>query len=235
MLALGYHVPQCSQDWVDIQFLQYFQGYIWVFPRCGQLSVGICGKNEPAQSLRARLERYMSEKGIPLAGASFYAHPIPSLEAANWRGNRVAGDGWLAAGDAAGLVDPITGEGIYYAMRSGELAAEVVLRDESTARKATAYRALLESQFMADLAFASAIARRMFLGRFLLGAVPDRMVQFARRSSSFAAIVRQLVSGEQSYSGLKRRLVTNLSKSLKEIAVNAIKKPETMSTGAAVR
>jgi len=41
-------------------------GYIWVFPRCGHLSVGICGKGEPAQSLRARLERYMDERGLPI-------------------------------------------------------------------------------------------------------------------------------------------------------------------------
>jgi flavin-dependent dehydrogenase len=233
MMALGYHLQQGSQEWVDIQFLSRFQGYIWVFPRCGRLSVGICGKGESSQSLRARLERYMAENGIPQNGASFYAHPIPSLEAPNWRHNRVAGDRWLAAGDAAGLVDPITGEGLYYAMRSGELAAEVVLADSPATAKADAYRAVLQSQFMADLAFASTIARRIFIGRFLRGAIPDRMVQFARHSTSFAAILRQLVSGEQSYSGLKRRLITNFSRTMREMAVNAMRKPGAISTGAA--
>ena len=37
--ALGYYVPS-SQDHIDIQFLPSFEGYIWVFPRCGHLSVG---------------------------------------------------------------------------------------------------------------------------------------------------------------------------------------------------
>ena len=65
MYALGYYVPS-QQDHIDIQFLANLEGYIWVFPRCGHLSVGICGKGEPAQSLRARLERYMDRKGHPL-------------------------------------------------------------------------------------------------------------------------------------------------------------------------
>ncbi len=64
----GYHVrprllrPRRSQDHIDIQFLPGLEGYIWVFPRCGHLSVGICGKGEPAQSLRARLELYMDQQ-----------------------------------------------------------------------------------------------------------------------------------------------------------------------------
>jgi flavin-dependent dehydrogenase len=42
MSALGYYVTG-EQDRIDIQFLPRMQGYIWVFPRCGHLSVGICG------------------------------------------------------------------------------------------------------------------------------------------------------------------------------------------------
>ena len=40
--------------------------------------------------------------------------------------NRVSGDGWAAVGDAAGLVDPLTGEGIYYALRSADLLGACV-------------------------------------------------------------------------------------------------------------
>src|SRR3982751_5036062 len=119
MSALGYYVPG-EQEQIDIQFLPNLTGYIWIFPRCGHLSVGICGKGEPAAGLRKRLERYMAERGIACKGASFYSHLLPSLDAQSWRQNRVAGPGWMAVGDAAGLVDPITGEGLYYALRSEE-------------------------------------------------------------------------------------------------------------------
>ncbi len=220
MYALGYYVPS-QQDHIDIQFLSNLEGYIWVFPRCGHLSVGICGKGEPAHSLRARLERYMDEKGISYKGAAFYGHMLPSLETSGWRKNRVAGDGWLAVGDAAGLVDPITGEGLYYAMRSGDLASQVVLNEShSIADKAQAYRQLLRRDFAADLEFGASIARRVFVGRFLFSTVPARMVGFVRRSPRFRALVEDLFAGTQPYLGLKSRLLKNLNGTLHEVVMS---------------
>src|SRR6266849_5922137 len=107
MAALGYYVPG-NREQIDIQFLPNLEGYIWVFPRCGHLSVGICGKGESANSLRKRLEDYMVEQGISWKDAAFYSHLLPSLETPAWKRNRVAGDGWMAVGDAAGLADPLT-------------------------------------------------------------------------------------------------------------------------------
>ena len=214
MSALGYYVPG-ERDRIDIQFLPKLHGYIWVFPRCGHLSVGICGKGESAQALRARLERYMAEKAISSKGASFYSHVLPSLETRGWKKNRVAGDGWMAVGDAAGLVDPITGEGLYYAMRSGDLASQALLSE-----KPQAYHRLLRKDFSHDLEFSSRLARTVFLGRFLLGTVPDRMVQFTRRSPRFASLMQDLFAGTQSYLGLKDRLLRNLNGSLFEVAMS---------------
>lgn len=220
MSTLGYYVP-CQQDHIDIQFLPNLEGYIWVFPRCGHLSVGIAGKGESAQSLRARLERYMEEKSISSKGATFYGHVLPSLETSGWRTNRVAGDGWLAVGDAGGLVDPITGEGLYYAMRSGDLASGVVLNEsQSFSEKAQTYCALLRRDFAADLEFGARLAKRVYLGRFLFSTVPARMVDFTRRSPRFRDLMQDLFAGTQSYQGLKARLFKNLNGTLQEIVMN---------------
>jgi geranylgeranyl reductase family protein len=220
MYALGYYVPS-DQDHIDIQFLPNLEGYIWVFPRCGHLSVGICGKGESAQSLRARLEKYMTEKGISYKGASFYGHMLPSLESPGWKKNRVAGDGWMAVGDAGGLVDPITGEGLYYAMRSGDLASQVVLNDaHSIAEKAQAYCSLLRRDFAADLEFGATLAKRVFLGRFLFSTVPARMVGFIRRSPRFRSLIEDLFAGTQPYLDLKSRLFKNLNGTLQEALMN---------------
>jgi geranylgeranyl reductase family protein len=220
MYALGYYV-ESKQDHIDIQFLANLEGYIWVFPRCGHLSVGICGKGEPAQSLRARLERYMDEKGISYKGASFYGHMLPSLERTGWQKNRVAGDGWLAVGDAGGLVDPITGEGLYYAMRSGDLASQVVLNEShSMAEKAQAYCHMLRRDFAADLEFGATLAKRVFLGRFLFSTVPARMVGFVRRSPRFRTLIEDLFAGTQPYLDLKSRLFKNLNGTLQEVVMN---------------
>jgi len=220
MSALGYYVAG-EQDRIDIQFLPRMQGYIWVFPRCGHLSVGICGKGEPAHALRARLERYMADKGLSSKGAGFYSHVLPALETRAWKKNRVAGDGWMAVGDAAGLVDPITGEGLYYAIRSADLAANALLAETGGAtEKSQAYRRMLRKDFSADLEFSSRLARQVFLGRFLLGPTTARMIQFTRRSPRFSALMQDLFAGTQSYLGLKKRLLDNLNGSLYEVAMS---------------
>jgi geranylgeranyl reductase family protein len=215
MSALGYYIPG-DQPNIDIQFLPHLEGYIWIFPRCGHLSAGICGKGEPAFALRKRLEDYLTRRGIVWKGASFYSHLLPSLETKSWKSNRVAGDGWMAVGDAAGLVDPITGEGLYYAIRSADLAARALVSEAGEFATAH-YRKLLRHDFAGDLEFGSRLAKRVFLGRFLCGTVPARLVEFTRRSPRFSAVMRDLFSGTQPYVGLKRRLLQNLNGSLYEI------------------
>lgn len=216
MVALGYRVPS-NQEHADFDFLPRLAGYIWVFPRRGHLSVGICGKGQPAALLRAQLEAYMRERGMATAGASFYSHVLPSLGEGAWRANRVAGEGWLATGDAAGLVDPITGEGLYYAMRSGDLAADVILADRPDNEKADSYRSCLTHDFAADLEYGAHLARRFFHGRFLWGSVPSRMIQFMRRSKTIEGVVRDLFAGTQGYLGLKSRLLGSLHAALREV------------------
>jgi geranylgeranyl reductase family protein len=220
MSALGYYVAG-EQERIDIQFLTGLEGYIWVFPRCGHLSIGICGKNEPASRLRRRLEDFMTERGIQWKDATFYSHLLPSLEWPSWKSNRVSGEGWMAVGDAAGLVDPITGEGLYYAIRSADLAVRA-LTDQagSLEERQLAYRRSLRRDFASDLEFASRLAKRVFLGRFLCGSVPARMVQFTRFSPKFSAIIQDLFAGTQSYRGLRERLWRNLNGSLFEIFMN---------------
>ena len=220
MPALGYYVPG-DQARVDIQFLPGLEGYIWIFPRCGHLSAGICGKGEPASSLRQRLERFMTERGLAWKGAAFYSHLLPSLDTGSWRNNRVSGEGWMAVGDAAGLVDPITGEGLYYAIRSADLAAATLLSGNGNpAENGNRYRQTLRCDFGSDLEFGSRLAKKVFRGRFLRESVPARMVQFTRRSPRFSAIMQDLFAGRQPYAELKRRLLRNLNGSLYDIGMS---------------
>jgi geranylgeranyl reductase family protein len=215
MFALGYYVPG-EREGIDIQFLPELEGYIWVFPRCGHMSVGICGKGEPASSLRKRLEKYMESRGLPVKGSQFYSHLLPCLGTPAWKSNRVAGDGWLAVGDAAGLVDPITGEGLYYALRSADLAAQSIIKGGTD----STYRRWLRRDFAGDLEIGSRLAQRIFHGSFLFGKIPARMVQFTRRSPRFKNVIQDLFAGTQPYRGLKSRLLKNLNGSLLEIAMS---------------
>ena len=216
MYALGYWVPT-EQSHIDIQFLPNLEGYIWVFPRAGHLSVGICGKGESAQCLRARLERYMEEKDIARKNATFYGHMLPALESRGWRNNRLAGDGWIAVGDAGGLVDPITGEGLYYAVRSGDLASQVLLNDHEPEKRAEIYRQMITRDFGLDLTYGAGLAKRLFCGAICFGAVPSRMINFMKRSPKFCEIMQDLFAGTQPYLELKNRLLRNVNTTLHEI------------------
>ena len=219
MSAMGYYVAG-ERAQIDIEFLPNLAGYIWVFPRCGHLSVGICGKGEPAPSLRKRLENYMERHELKFAGAQFYSHVLPCLETSSWKSNRVAGEGWTAVGDAAGFVDPITGEGLYYALRSGELAAEGLIAGTGEQQ----YRQAVRGDFAHDLEMGARLAKRIFHGSFLMGGIPTRMVQFTRRSQTFKATIQDLFAGTQSYLGLKDRLLSNLNGSLLEVALSPLRK-----------
>jgi flavin-dependent dehydrogenase len=146
---------------------------------------------------------------------------LPSLAPGAWRKNRLAGDGWLAVGDAGGLVDPITGEGLYYAMRSGDLASRVVLDDaHDLTAKADAYRSFIARDFGHDLAFASTLVRRVYLGTFLFRSVPAQMVQYIRRSPRFRELMQDLFAGTQPYLELRARLLRNFSGTLREVIMS---------------
>jgi len=212
MLAMGYYIPGTSRQ-IGIQFYSWLQGYLWLFPRGDHLSAGICGKGASHSQMRATLERYLDQRSIPWKGAAFYAHLIPALETEHWQRNRTAGEGWLAVGDAAGMVDPLTGEGIYYAMRSGELAAQAIGEAADLAAPGlvgTRYQHILRDDFVEELEIAAKLARVFYLGDTGLGTVPQRMIQFARHNDHIRQLLQDLVSGSQNYSSLRNRVRNGL-------------------------
>ncbi|WP_119169145.1 geranylgeranyl diphosphate reductase [Algihabitans albus] len=112
----------------------YYQGklspdfYAWVFPHGESTSVGVGSANK-GFSLRGAVDALRSSTGmsgnetIRREGA-----PIPLKPLKRWDNGRDV----IAAGDAAGIVAPASGEGIYYAMLGGQLAAHAAERTLST-------------------------------------------------------------------------------------------------------
>jgi flavin-dependent dehydrogenase len=115
------------------------------------------------------------------------------------------GRNWAMAGDAAATVDPITGEGLYYALRSGDLLAQAIV-----AGQPEIYPEQLRAAFSADLEFAANIAKKIFRGNFLGSAITTRMVQMLNYSPAFRDLIRDVFSGSQDYRSLKRRLWNQL-------------------------
>ncbi len=201
-MTLGYFVPT-EENILKVKFLRRFEGYLWSFPRDRHLSVGICGKlkHGSSQVLRRHLDAFVQDEGIPMAGAELYSHVLPSPQPHTLRQRRIAGRNWAMAGDAAACVDPITGEGLYYALRSGDLLAQALMAEQPEA-----YPEKLQAEFSADLEFAARIARKVFKGTFFGAAITTRVVQLVRHSPTFRDLIRDIFSGAQNYRGLKRRL-----------------------------
>lgn len=95
-------------------------GYGWVFPKGDHVNVGVGGWREQGPTLRGHLRRLCAEHGIPEdALTDVRGHHLPLR-----RPDAVAGKGRTAlVGDAAGLIDPVSGDGIYEAFLSAALAA----------------------------------------------------------------------------------------------------------------
>ncbi|HEX7975581.1 MAG TPA: geranylgeranyl reductase family protein [Anaerolineales bacterium] len=98
-------------------------GYLWIFPKAAHLSVGIAALHPKPGELQVTLERVMARYGISLEGVPLRGHPIPIFI----RREPITTARSLLVGDAAGLVDPFSGEGIRFAIKSGRLAAEAIL------------------------------------------------------------------------------------------------------------
>src|SRR5262249_43092536 len=129
-IATGFFARGMTSDEIVVELTADPPGYIWSFPRPDHLAIGICAQADAgltAGTLRARTADWIRATGIA-RGARLepYSWPIPSLSAGDFDTLAVSGSRWALAGDAAGLVDPITREGIYFALASGQWIAEAV-------------------------------------------------------------------------------------------------------------
>ncbi|MCA1588115.1 MAG: NAD(P)/FAD-dependent oxidoreductase [Chloroflexi bacterium] len=107
------------------------EGYIGLAPMPhGDLSVGMALPLDGASgSSQARFEQAIASipaVALRLAGARRIS-PIRGAAPIGHRVSRAAGPGWMLIGDAAGFVDPFTGEGIHRALRSARAAADALL------------------------------------------------------------------------------------------------------------
>jgi flavin-dependent dehydrogenase len=207
------------EDVLRIEFFEDFEGYAWSFPRADHLSVGICGK--VGQTVMAVLQRklggFMKRCGYSATSATVFSHLLPSLAVDSWSDLRLAGPGWALAGDVGGLADPITGEGIYFALRSGELLAEALLSGSPGRYSERAWR-----EFGSRLMLGARLCTSFYRGDFLGDAVTTRMIQFSARSKTFMSLFQSLIEGTQTYRGLPARLLFGLPKFLVEATARTL-------------
>ena len=200
-MAVGWYAPGASA--MVVRFTPDLAGYLWLFPRTAHVGVGLCAPlgARPTRELLERLKREVARCFPAMAAdpdADVYAHTIPSPSADPRSLLEIAGARWALVGDAAALADPITGEGIYYALRSAQVLARTLRERASTAGYA---EAVLED-FGRDLLKAAALRARFYAPGFV-----GRMIAYCAHSPALRSVLADLVLGEQGYVGLRRRLL----------------------------
>jgi flavin-dependent dehydrogenase len=219
-LTLGYYIPT-DDNLLKVKFVKGLEGYLWSFPRLGHLSVGICASmaKHVSRELRALLDKFVAEEKLNMAGAELYSHILPSPRRKTLRERSVVGENWALVGDAAAWVDPVTGEGIYYAMRSGEILADALI-----AGAPAEYPARIQTAFRQELENAAKLSPLFYHGKFLGGAVTTRMIAFARHSPTFRHMLADVFAGSQSYRTLTARLWGQLGITLAETAGSLLRR-----------
>ena len=149
--------PAALEHWhgaanVDVGYRPW--GYGWVFPKAGKLSVGVVTAPKRGRAIRKQTDRYLARLGLADADVlKVQGHPIRYRRSVR---EPVAKERALLLGDAAGLADEFTAEGIAYAVHSANLAAEAVL---SSGDVAGAYTASIDRFVQPELDAARTISR----------------------------------------------------------------------------
>ena len=166
-------------------------GYAWVFPKRDHLSVGILSTRRTNINLPEKLENYLTAIGIThVVKCEKHGYLIPLAP----RREPLARGRILLVGDAAGLADPITAEGISYALQSGQLAADALAECRlEVAQVDQRYQSLLEKNILRDLR----------AGRFLANVLYNyprlRNRAFRWQGQRLTDFVAAVVMGERGY------------------------------------
>jgi geranylgeranyl reductase family protein len=204
-IATGFFARGVTSSEIIVRFTDAPPGYAWSFPRPDHLAIGVCAQADVARAaaLRAWTERWIDESGLTRGATTLepYSWPIPSLAWKDFDLERASGPRWMLVGDAAGLVDSITREGIFFALQSADAAAEAILSHNDPAAH---YDAALRRDVYPELRSAARLKAGFFEPRFL------RLLVAALERPAIAAIMADLVAGRQSYRGLRARLLRTL-------------------------
>jgi geranylgeranyl reductase family protein len=161
--------------------------YGWVFPKGDRLTVGVIGSRERGGEVRAWFRDFVTAQGLDLVGGEHVGGHLTRVRAPGspLRRGRV-----LVAGDAAGLLEPWTREGISFALRSGALAGAAAVED--VARYAQDVVRVLGPEMAAGRRALAAFSRHPRAVHEVLRLGPGMWPRFVRLVSGATTMPEQL-------------------------------------------
>ena len=194
--AIGYDRPHVHLGLVP-------WGYGWIFPKGDHVCVGVCGAIKGASKLRLALDALVEANCAPgtetLLRVTGHRIPFGNFDERPGRGNV------LLVGDAAGLAEPVTGEGIRFALESAAVAADAIteaLASGEPAKAGRLYNEVYRQTILPGLRHARR-ARWLFFPPFCL----RRAVRALGRHPELVRWFMEIVAGRMTYPEYFRRML----------------------------
>lgn len=202
--------------------VQGIAGYGWVFPKSNHVNIGIgefqsaVSRSKPRVLLKETYESFITRlKQQKILPENFLIENVKSGILPIFPLEKTYDDRVVLCGDAAGFINPITGEGIYYAMASGQIAAAVIadgLKTQDLSKQfLSSYQVQWNKDFGKDL---------KLLGRFnkRWGKSSEKIVRLLTRDKTFAKLIIGVTGGQISISKYKGALIVRyIIASLKDV------------------
>ena len=146
---------------IELYFDVVKNGYVWVFPSGDTYCIGLIGTGE--QKFDVLLKDFLASLGLDPTEHEIKGAFVPYGYVVN---QKCGNDDVILVGDAAGFADPITGEGLYFAMRSGIAAAEAIIggtekvRSEYLKKVAVCAKTVRQGRVLQKIFYAPAMQKR---------------------------------------------------------------------------
>jgi flavin-dependent dehydrogenase len=173
----------------DIGYLPF--GYAWIFPKLRHLSIGLLCTRPPSRPLSEYLAAYLKARGIDAPRSVTrhgYVIPLVPVDPPYVRGRS------LVVGDAAGFADPVTAEGISFAVLTGQLAARAIIdgaMNGGSVRRS--YHAALRRRVISELRVARLYAKVLY------GSMGGRENILRQYGAGVAQVLVDVFSGATTY------------------------------------
>ncbi|MCP4181572.1 MAG: geranylgeranyl reductase family protein [bacterium] len=152
------NINKYIKDAIEIHFGIASLGYGWVFPHDKYFSVGIGGIAKDIEHPKQILSEFLKRRNFN-GNYKFSGHLIP----AGGIKRTLISSKVILAGDAGGFIDTFTGEGIAYAIKSGQIAADIVseILKTNDVNKLNNYYSKIESEFGSNLYYSLILSKIM--------------------------------------------------------------------------
>jgi len=217
--CVGYHIPHDSEyikkNFSPGIYLFFYShkkegGYFWIFPKQNFVTVGT-GLRFGVKGIKELVDAFISshpaaKKIIKPKQEHIHSHLIPFVNKPSFYDLPTSGENWVLVGDAAGHVNPLTGEGIAYAMMGGRLAAEAISKNDLPS-----YEKKWRKEFGPDL-YIGARLQNIFYNPTLMHIA----IKLGIRSKTLQNFFKDLIEANITYNKLFKHAIVTFPKVLIE-------------------